>query len=111
MNGTDVSEETRNRVRQAARDRCGYCLSPRRLVMSKLELEHIIPRAHGGSNDESNLWLSCSLCNRHKAAQVSGVDPRDNATVELFNPRNQAWGEHFKWSVHGTYSRHRSGIG
>jgi hypothetical protein len=102
MNRTDVPEEIRNRVRQAARDRCGYCLSPQRLVMSKLEIEHIIPRAHGGGDDESNLWLSCGLCNRHKASQVTGTDPLDNANVELFNPRCHVWGEHFKWSSDGT---------
>ena len=103
MNRPNVPEEIRNRVREAARDRCGYCLSPQRFVMSKLELEHIIPRARGGTDGEPNLWLSCGLCNRHKAAQVTGADPLDGATVELFNPRNQTWGEHFKWSADGTH--------
>jgi hypothetical protein len=98
---TDIPEDIRNRVRHAARDRCGYCLSPQRLVMSKLELEHIIPRARGGSDDESNLWLSCSLCNRHKAARVTGIDPLDGATARLFDPRAQTWAEHFKWGPDG----------
>jgi hypothetical protein len=30
------------RVRAAARQRCGYCLSPQRLVMARLEVEHLI---------------------------------------------------------------------
>jgi hypothetical protein len=37
-----------HRVREAARHRCGYCLSPQRLVMARLEVEHVIPRARGG---------------------------------------------------------------
>jgi 5-methylcytosine-specific restriction endonuclease McrA len=43
------------RVRESARHRCGYCLSPQRLVMARLEVEHVIPRAKGGTDDESNL--------------------------------------------------------
>jgi hypothetical protein len=33
------------RVREAARHRCGYCLSPQHLVMARLEVEHINPLA------------------------------------------------------------------
>jgi 5-methylcytosine-specific restriction endonuclease McrA len=51
------------RVRAAARHRCGYCLSPQRLVMARLEVEHVIPLARGGTDEESNLWLSCPLWN------------------------------------------------
>jgi hypothetical protein len=40
----------------AARNRCGYCLSPQHLVMARLEIENIIPLAQKGSSDESNLW-------------------------------------------------------
>lgn len=57
-----VPAEVAKRVRAAARDRCGYCLSPQRLVMARLEIEHIVPRSKGGDNEESNLWLSCPLC-------------------------------------------------
>ena len=37
------------RVREAARHRCGYCLSPQRLVMARLEVDHRVRRrdAHG----------------------------------------------------------------
>lgn len=55
MNGADITEEVRQRVRDAVEERCGYCLSPQRLVMSQLEIEHLVPRARGGSNEEPNL--------------------------------------------------------
>lgn len=103
MSTTDVSSSIRQRVREAACDRCGYCLSPQRYVMGKLEIEHIIPRARGGSDDEANLWLSCSLCNRYKGSQITGIDPLRGATVVLFNPRTQVWNEHFRWSRDGTH--------
>ncbi len=89
------------RVRQAARQRCGYCLSPQHLVMARLEVEHILPLAKGGMNDETNLWLACPLCNRHKGDKVSAFDPETRVIVPLFNPRTQQWSEHFRWSNDG----------
>lgn len=88
-------------MREAARNRCGYCLSPQHLVMARLEIEHIIPLAKGGANDESNLWLSCPLCNRYKSDQTTARDPATGQTVPLFNPRLQAWFEHFCWADDG----------
>lgn len=102
MSGPDVPSPLRQRIRDAAHDRCGYCLSSQRYVMATLEIEHIIARAAGGTEDESNLWLSCGLCNRYKGAQTTGVDPLDRGQVALFNPRTQVWSEHFSWSSDGT---------
>ncbi|HEY3136883.1 MAG TPA: HNH endonuclease signature motif containing protein [Blastocatellia bacterium] len=103
MSPTKLPDSLRARVREAAGDRCGYCLSPQRLVMGKLEVEHIIPRALGGADEEFNLWLSCGLCNRYKGSQRLGIDPVNNSTSELFNPRTQVWTEHFRWSSDGAY--------
>ncbi len=89
------------RVREAARHRCGYCLSPQRIVMARLEVEHVIPKARGGTDDESNLWLSCPLCNRHKSDRTHATDPETNTEVPLFHPRHQRWSEHFRWSEDG----------
>jgi len=102
MSTTDVPHALRQRIREAARDRCGYCLSSQRYVMATLEIEHLIPRALGGTEDESNLWLSCGLCNRHKGVQTTGIDPFDRGRVPLFNPRTQEWSKHFHWSSDGT---------
>ena len=103
MSPVSVSEALRQRVRETARHRCGYCRSHQRYVMGQLEIEHIIPRAKGGSDDESNLWLSCSLCNRYKGSQVTDIDQLNGDTVTLFNPRTQVWSEHFRWSPDGAY--------
>ena len=93
--------EVERRVRTAARNRCGYCLSPQHLVMARLEIEHIIPISKGGSNDESNLWLACPLCNRYKSNKTTETDPETGETVRLFNPRTQEWFEHFQWTEDG----------
>ena len=102
MSAPDIPHALRQRVREVARDRCGYCLSSQHYVMAKLEIEHIIPRALGGTDEESNLWLSCGLCNRYKGTRMTGIDPLDQGQVELFNPRIQVWSEHFRWSSDGT---------
>ncbi len=96
-----IPVETERRVRTAAINRCGYCLSPQRLVMARLEIEHIIPISKGGNNDESNLWLACPLCNRYKSDKTIGIDLETRETVKLFNPRNQVWSEHFCWTEDG----------
>jgi len=89
------------RVRQAAQHRCGYCLSPQHLVMARLEIEHIVPLAKGGTDDEANLLLACPICNGHKSDKTEAIDPETGATLPLFNPRTQVWSEHFAWTDDG----------
>ena len=101
MSGSDVTEAVRQSVREVAGERCGYCLSPQQLVMGQLEIEHLIPRARGGRDEASNLWLSCSLCNRYKGAQVEAADPLTGDIVPLYNPRTNNWHEHVNWSADG----------
>jgi 5-methylcytosine-specific restriction endonuclease McrA len=108
---SNIPASVQQRVRQAAGNRCGYCLSPQRYVMGKLEIEHIIPTSLGGTNDEINLWLSCGLCNRYKAFKTSGYDPHSGKSVPLFNPRAQIWSEHFQWSRDGTRINGLTSIG
>jgi HNH endonuclease len=67
-----------------------------------MEVEHLFPRSLGGLTVEDNLWLTCSLCNEHKAIRVAGEDPQTGVLVRLFNPRHQSWQEHFMWIDSGT---------
>ncbi|MGB3292780.1 MAG: HNH endonuclease signature motif containing protein [Phormidesmis sp.] len=97
-----IPSELSQRIRASAQNRCGYCLSPQRLVMARLEIEHIIPLVKGGTSEESNLWLACPLCNGHKASKVESIDPETKETLPLFNPRTQNWSDHFYWSDDGT---------
>ena len=96
-----ISAALDRRVRAAAQNRCGYCLSPQHLVMARLEIEHIIPVSQGGSSEESNLWLACPLCSRSKSDRTMAVDSETGDTVPLFNPHTQIWSEHFFWSEDG----------
>lgn len=96
-----IPAEVDRRVREAARDRCGYCLSPQSLVMARLEIDHLTPVANGGSDDVENLWLACPICNRHKSDKTTATDPDTGEVVSLFNPRYQTWSEHFRWAEDG----------
>ncbi|MEG3437848.1 HNH endonuclease signature motif containing protein [Pannus brasiliensis CCIBt3594] len=98
-----ISEEIKARVRREARERCGYCLSQQKYVLGQLEIDHIIPKALGGTDDEENLWLACRLCNGYKGIQVRGKDPLTGEIAPLYNPRERNWNEHFTWKENGVY--------
>lgn len=68
----------------------------------EFEIEHLIPIARGGTDDEANLWLSCRACNGFKGVQTHVHDPQTNLLIPLFNPRTQEWHDHFMWSQDGT---------
>jgi 5-methylcytosine-specific restriction endonuclease McrA len=74
VSGARISDAVRARVRAESGDRCGYCLARQRYVFGLLEIEHITPRALAGTDDETNLWLSCRLCNSFKGTSTQGVD-------------------------------------
>jgi hypothetical protein len=98
-----LSEALRAQVRAAAMNRCGYCLTHQAYVPWTLEIEHIVPRAKGGSNAEDNLWLACRSCNLFKSNQTHWTDPVTGRRVRLFNPRQQRWRRHFRWSQDGVF--------
>jgi len=102
MSRSYIPEGVRERVRREAGDRCGYCLSQQEYVWGKLEIEHIIPLATEGTDDEENLWLACRLCNLQKSDQTEAQDPLTGQRLHLFNPRVQFWWDHFMWSQDGT---------
>jgi hypothetical protein len=58
----------------------------------------VIARKHRGRDALRNLALSCLRCNLHKGTDLSGIDPVSRRIVTLFNPRKQAWEEHFRWN-------------
>ena len=96
-----IASKLRDKVVRNAGNRCGYCLSRQGLVPDLLEIDHIVPVAVGGSDEEKNLWLACRACNRAKGKQREARDPLTQQTVALYNPREQGWWEHFCWSQSG----------
>jgi 5-methylcytosine-specific restriction endonuclease McrA len=97
-----ISNELRERIRLQAEERCGYCQCAQRYVVGVLEIDHLIPTSHGGTDEEENLWLACRMCNNFKSDHTHGHDPLTGEEIPLFNPRKQRWTEHFVWSEYGT---------
>ena len=83
-------------VAQRAAHCCEYCQAPEAIFNFPFEVEHIIAARHGGSDDESNLALSCRSCNLYKSDHLEAVDPQTGNNVLLFNPRQDRWQEHFR---------------
>lgn len=102
MRPPQISAAVRARVRAAAHNRCGYCQSSQRYVLGLLEIDHILPKARGGTDAEENLWLACRLCNSFKGTQIRARDPQTGRWVHLFDPRRQRWSRHFQWREDGT---------
>lgn len=93
-----MQDAVRQRVRSRAGHRCEYChLRQEDSPLARLHIEHIIPKKHGGTNQEQNLALACIDCNLHKGSNLTGIDPRTGEICRLFHPRRQRWDDHFQW--------------
>jgi hypothetical protein len=92
------SDVRRAEVAARAGERCEYCHLPVRGQVAAFPIDHVVPRSAGGTNDVSNLALTCPHCNAHKWTAAEGPDPDTGETVRLFHPRRDDWSEHFEWS-------------
>ena len=77
-----IPDEVKMFVWQRDNGKCVKCGS-----QQKLEYDHIIPLAKGGSDSERNLQLLCESCNREKSAHIVWFfrwpDPPSNPTANL----------------------------
>jgi 5-methylcytosine-specific restriction endonuclease McrA len=86
--GTLAGYELRQYMLDKWGRRCAYC----GIVGVSLQIEHIIPKARGGTDQASNLTLACETCNRgkntrtaaefgHPEVQAYAQKPLKNATA------------------------------
>lgn len=90
----------RDQVWHRAGGRCEYCHLTQEFDVLPFQVDHVVPRKHGGPTLLENLTLSCLPCNARKGPNLAGLDPESGVVVSLFNPRTQAWGGAFRveWS-------------
>jgi hypothetical protein len=93
-----ISTELRAAVVQRAQGRCEYCGIPEKARLVRHEVDHIIAGQHRGETTLENLALACFYCNRYKGPNLASIDPPSGDIVRLFNPREDSWAEHFKYS-------------
>lgn len=101
----------RDRIRWRAGGRCEYCHLPEALSGAAFHVEHVVSKARGGTDWESNLALACPRCNERKADRVRAHDPRTGKEVDLFHPRRNVWARHFRWSADRLRIEGRTEIG
>jgi hypothetical protein len=92
-----ISEALRLRVSAKAKYRCGYCQLSALYIYAPMEIDHILPKSAGGTDEEANLWLSCCRCNLYKGEQTHALDIESGQVVAIYNPLNQHWADHFRW--------------
>lgn len=99
---TYISDSLRNRIEEADRRRCCYCLTSEANSGIPMTLDHLQPVSKGGETTFENLCLACRSCNEFKSDSAEATDPLTGEIVPLFNPRTQRWLDHFRWSPDGT---------
>jgi 5-methylcytosine-specific restriction endonuclease McrA len=95
---SEISDPLRAAVVERADSMCEYCRLPTQGQVAWFPVDHIIPRSKGGKTELKNLALSCPRCNGHKWTHMTDTDPVTGDEIPLFNPRIQAWEDHFTWS-------------
>jgi HNH endonuclease len=92
-----IPASLRRLIIQRANNRCEYCTLSQAGQAATFHIDHVLPVAAGGPTTADNLALACVTCSLHKAAKQKITDPETNELVNVFNPRQQLWQEHFHW--------------
>ena len=95
MPSIHIPTALRRKVVDRANQSCEFCLLHSEDAEFPHEIDHFIPLSHGGESVEGNLVLACLKCNRRKGTNLTAIDPLDHSVALLFNPRQQAWRQHF----------------
>ena len=86
-----MNESLRRQVAKRALTRCEYCLYPEALSLIPHQLDHVIPKQHGGEDGADNLAFSCATCNRVKGPNLASIDPESKQITPLYNTGCAQW--------------------
>ena len=67
-----ITPQKRDAIYRRDNYTCGYCGRNYSADRSRLSLDHITPRAQGGSNQPTNLVTACDDCNNRKRNRTLG---------------------------------------
>ena len=69
MRGVKIHKsQVKNRIIEKTGGVCAVC--GRALEYEKVTIEHFIPKYHGGTDDERNLFPLCKNCNKQKGSRI-----------------------------------------
>ncbi|MEP7286117.1 MAG: RNA-guided endonuclease IscB [Chloroflexota bacterium] len=96
--GTWAGYEVREYLLDKWRRRCAYCGK----TDTPLEVEHILPKARGGTNRVSNLTLACHDCNQRKGTQTAAEFGHPQVQAHAKLPLKDAAAVNTtRWALHG----------
>ena len=84
-----VSRTLRETIRALYDLRCGYCGVTETATVGELEIDHFLPRSHGGKDILDNLVYACPTCNRFKGDYWPV--PEASADLMLLHPQQDAY--------------------
>ena len=103
-----VPAAVRRRVVARADGGCEYCRVAAASDVASLEMDHTVPLRHGGPTTAENLAWACYHCNLWKGPCIAAVDPAGGRAF-LFDPRRDAWDEHFAMRAGEIFGRTPTG--
>jgi hypothetical protein len=92
-----IDSATRLQVIARAANCCEYCRLPQDCYEGTFHVEHIVATQHVTDDSPGNLAWARPRCYRKKGPNLAAIDPLTKTIVPLFHPRNDTWGEHFRW--------------
>lgn len=92
---SSVSDLIRRRVGERAYLVCEYCLIHEDDTFWGCQVDHIISRKHGGSEELENLAFACACCNANKGSDIASLAGNPPRVTRLFHPRRDRWLRHF----------------
>ena len=82
-------------VARRAQNRCEYCHAPEIVFNMRFEVDHVLPRSHGGSNQLDNLALSCPVCNLFKSDFYPQLELDFAPEQRILHPLRDDIGRHY----------------
>jgi len=98
MSDMRITPQQKEFVAQQAGHCCECCLSQVEYCPDPFSVDHIIPRAKGGTDALDNLAFAYMGCNGRKFTATAELDPITGEEVRLYHPRLDQWEVHFAWS-------------
>lgn len=95
---TKIPVTLRKRVIDRAKNKCEYCQISQIGQVATFHIDHVIPVVAGGETISDNLALACVSCSLRKGAKQKLKDSITGKIVNIFNPRQQKWSDHFTWN-------------
>jgi hypothetical protein len=91
-----IAERLRQFVQKRAKNRCEYCRVSVLNAYFSFHIDHIVSLKHGGLTIVDNLAFACALCNLNKGSDVATFLGVTQIPTRFFNPRTDAWDDHFE---------------